>query len=90
MTVTNQNLIHRKIKRRPISGDACNHSVQNLLPSRLVSKILKFKIYIIILHVVVNGCETWSLTLREEHKLRVFKNRVQRRIFGPKMDEIIV
>jgi hypothetical protein len=39
--------------------------------------------------VVLYGCETWSLTLREEHKLRVFENRVLRRIFGPKRDEIL-
>jgi hypothetical protein len=38
--------------------------------------------------VVLYGCETWSLTLREEHKLRVFENRVLRRIFGPKRDEV--
>jgi hypothetical protein len=38
--------------------------------------------------VVLYGCETWSLTLREEHRLRVFKNRVLRRIFGPKRDEV--
>jgi hypothetical protein len=37
---------------------------------------------------VVYGCETWSLTLREEHRLRVFENRVRRKIFGPKRDEI--
>jgi hypothetical protein len=43
---------------------------------------------IIILQVVLYGCETWSLTLREEHTLRVFENRVLRRIFGPKMDEV--
>jgi hypothetical protein len=42
----------------------------------------------IILPVVLYGCETWSLTLREKHKLRVFKNRMLRRIFGPKMDEV--
>jgi hypothetical protein len=41
----------------------------------------------IILHAVLYGCETWSLTLREEHRLRVFENRVLRRIFGPKRDE---
>jgi hypothetical protein len=41
-----------------------------------------------ILPVVVYGCETWSLTLREEHRLRVFENRVLRRIFGPKRDEV--
>jgi hypothetical protein len=42
----------------------------------------------IILPVVLYGCETWSLTLREEHRLRVFENRVLRRIFGPKRDEV--
>jgi hypothetical protein len=42
----------------------------------------------IILPVVLYGCETWSLTLREEHRLRVFDNRVLRRIFGPKRDEV--
>jgi hypothetical protein len=42
----------------------------------------------IILPVVLYGCETWSLTLREEHRLRVFKNRVLRKIFGPKKDEV--
>jgi hypothetical protein len=50
---------------------------------------LKVKIYkTIILPVVLYGCETWSLTLREEHRLRVFENRVLRRIFGPMRDEI--
>jgi hypothetical protein len=43
----------------------------------------------IILPVVLYGCETWSLTLREEHRLRVFENRVLRRIFGPKRDEVM-
>ena len=38
--------------------------------------------------VVLYGCETWSLTLREEHRLRVFENRVLRRIFGPKKDGV--
>jgi len=42
----------------------------------------------IILTVVLYGCETWSLTLREECRLRVFENRVLRRIFGPKRDEV--
>jgi hypothetical protein len=42
----------------------------------------------IILPVVLYECETWSLTLREEHRLRVFENRVLRRIFGPKWDEV--
>jgi hypothetical protein len=42
----------------------------------------------VILSVVLYGCETWFLTLKEEHKLRVFENRVLRRIFGPKRDEV--
>ena len=55
----------------------------------LLSKNLKIKIYrIIILTVVLYGCETWSLTLREESKLRMFKNKVLRRIFGPRRDEV--
>ena len=65
------------------------HSVQNLLSSRLLSKNLKIKIYrTIILSLVLYGCETWSLTLREERKLRVFENMVLRRIFGPRMDDV--
>jgi len=63
--------------------------VQNLLSSRLLSKNLKIKIYrTIILPVVLYECETWSLTLREERKLRVFENMVLRRIFGPRRDEV--
>ena len=72
------------------SGSACYHSVQNLLSSRLLSKNLKIKIYrTVILPVVLYGCETWSLTLREERNLRVFENRVLRRIFGPRRDEVM-
>ena len=63
--------------------------MQNLLSSSLLSKTLKIKIYrTIILPVVLYGCETWSLTLREERRLRVFENRVLRRIFGSKRDEV--
>jgi hypothetical protein len=58
------------------------------LSSRLISKNLKIKIHkTVILPVVLYGCETLSLTLREEHRLRVFENRVLRRIFGPKREE---
>jgi hypothetical protein len=58
------------------------------LSSRLISKNLKIKIYkTVIFPVVLYGCETWSLTLREEHRLRVFESRVLRRIFGPKRKE---
>jgi hypothetical protein len=55
----------------------------------LLSKNLKIKIYrIIILPVVLYGCDTWSLTLREKRRLRVFENWVLRRVFGPKRDEV--
>jgi hypothetical protein len=88
MTLTNQNDIHDEIKSRLNSGNVCYHSVQNLLSSRLISKNLKIKIYkTVILPVVLYGCETWSLTLGEEHRLRGFENRVLRKIFGPKRDE---
>jgi hypothetical protein len=86
---THQNLIQEEIKRRVNSGNACYHSVQNLLSSHLLSKAVKDRTYkTIILHVVLYGCETWSLTLREEHKQRVFENRVLKRIFGPKRDGV--
>jgi hypothetical protein len=63
--------------------------IQNLLSSRLLSKNIKIRIYkTIILPVVLYACETWYLILREEHRLRVFENRVLRRIFGPKRDEM--
>ena len=57
------------------------------MSSRLLSKNLKFKIYkTIILPVVLYGCETWSFTLREKYRLRVFENRILGRVFGPKRD----
>jgi hypothetical protein len=63
--------------------------VQDLVSSSLLSKNTKIKIYrTIFLPVVLYGCETWSVTLREEHRLRVFENRVLRKIFGPKRDEV--
>jgi hypothetical protein len=70
-TLTDQNCIHEEIKSRLNSGNACYHSVQSLLSCRLLSRNVKVKIYkTIILSVVLYGCETWSLTLREEHRLR--------------------
>jgi hypothetical protein len=82
-------LIQEEIKRRLNSGNACYHSVQNLQSSHLLSKNLKIRVYkTIILPVVLYGCETWSLTLREEQRLRVFENRLLRKIFGPKRDEV--
>jgi hypothetical protein len=72
-----------QIKRSLNSANACYHSVQNLSSSRLLSKNINVRIYkIIILLVVLYGCKTLSLPLREEHKLRVL-----RRIFGPKREE---
>ena len=88
-TLTNRNSIAEEIKSRLKSGNTCYHSVQNLLSSRLLSKKLKIKIYrTVILLVVLYGCETWSLTLREERLLRVFENMVLRKIFGRRMDEV--
>jgi hypothetical protein len=88
-TVTHQNLIQEEITRRSSSGNACYHSVQKLLSSRLLCKHLKIRIYnIIIFPVFLYGCETWSLTLREEHGQGVFEKRVLRRIFAPKRNEM--
>jgi len=90
-TLTNQNSIQEQIKSRLKSGNACYHSVHNLLNSSLRFKNLKIIIYRArIFSVVLYGCETWSLTLREERGLTAFENRVLRRIFGPKRDEVII
>jgi len=63
--------------------------VKNLLSSSLLPKNLKIKIYrTITLPVVLYGRETWSLTLREKRRLRVFGNRVMKGIFGPERDEV--
>jgi hypothetical protein len=86
---TNQNSIQEEIKSRFDSGNACYHSVHNILSSSLLSKNIEIKIYrTIILPFDLYGCETWSLTLREERRLRVFENRVLKRILGPKRDEV--
>jgi hypothetical protein len=88
-TLTDQNYMQEEIKSRLNSGNSSYRSVQSLLSSRLLSRNLKVKIYrTIVLPVILYGCETWSVTLREEHNLRVFQNRVLRRIFGPKRDEV--
>ena len=88
-TLTNQNSSQVEIKSRLKSGNACYHSVRNLLCSSLLSKNIKIKIHrTIILPVVLYGRETWSLTLREERRLRVLVNRVLRGIFGPKRNEL--
>jgi hypothetical protein len=89
MALTNQNCIHQEIKISLNLGNACYHAVQNLLSYYLLSKNVKVEIYkTIILPVVLYGFETRSLTFREEHRLRMFENRVLRRIFGPKTDDV--
>jgi hypothetical protein len=88
-TLTDQNHMHEEIKSRLNSGNACYHSVQSLLSSRLLSRNVKVKTYkTIILPVVLYECESLSVVLREEHRLMVFENRVLRRIFIPKRDEV--
>jgi hypothetical protein len=88
-TLTNQNSIQEEIKNRLNRGNAGYYSVQNLLPSTLLPKNIKVKIHrTIILPVVFYGCETWSLTLREDRRLRVFQNRVLKILLGPKKDEV--
>ena len=78
-----------EIKSSLKSGNAYYLSVRNILSSILLAKNVKTKIYrAIILPVVLYGCETWSLTLREESRLKLFENRVLRRIFEPKMNEV--
>ncbi|KAJ4445713.1 hypothetical protein ANN_12398 [Periplaneta americana] len=88
-TVTNINDTREEIKRTINMGNACYYSIENLLSSSLLSKNLKVRIYkTVILPVLLYGCETWTLTLREEHRFRVFENKVLRKIFGAKRDEV--
>ena len=77
--LTNQNSVQKEINSRLMSGNACCHLVQNILSSSLLSKNLKIKIYGTIILPVLYGCETWSLTLREERRMRVSEDRVLRR-----------
>ena len=89
-TLTEQNSIQEEIKSRMKSRNVCYHSVQNLFSSSLPFKNLKIKIHRSgIMPLVLYGCETWSLILREERRLRVFENRVLRRIFGRRRDDVI-
>jgi hypothetical protein len=89
-TLTDQICMHKEIKSRLNLANACYHLVQRLLSSCLLSRNINFKIYkTIILPVVLYGCETSSLSLREQHRLRGFENKVLRRIFGPKRDEVM-
>jgi len=88
-TLTYKNSVQVQIKNRLMPANAGYHSVQNLMSSSLLSKSINIKIHrTIILPVVLCGCETWSLTLRKEYRLRVFENRALGRKFGPKRDEV--
>ncbi|KAJ4438940.1 hypothetical protein ANN_14894 [Periplaneta americana] len=88
-TVTYINDAREEIKHRINMGNACYYSVEKLLSPSLLSKNLKVRIYkTVILPVVLYGCETWTLNLREEQRLRVFENKVLRKIFGAKRDEV--
>jgi hypothetical protein len=87
-TLTNQNSIQEEIKSILKLGNACYHSVQNLLSSSLTCNNLKIKTYRTLILPVFYGYETWSFTLREDRSLRVFENRVLRGIFGTKTDEV--
>ena len=89
-TLTNQTSIQKEIKCRLKSGIACYFSVKHLLSSSSPSTNMKLKIYrIITLYVVLYGCETWLLTLREERSMRLFEDSVLRIMFGTKRDEVI-
>jgi len=86
----NQNSFHEEIKCRLQSGNTCYYLVQNLLYSSLLSKNIKVLIYgTITLPFVLYGCDTWSSTVSEEHRLRVFGNRVLRKVFGPMRGEVM-
>jgi len=85
-----QHSILEEFKRRLKSGNVCYHSVQNLLPSTLLPNNLKINIDSnIILPVVLCGDETWFLIMEEKCRLRVFENRVLRKIFGIKSNEVM-
>jgi hypothetical protein len=81
--------MHEETNSTLNSGNACCHSVQSLLSSRLLSRKVNVKIHkTIILPIVLCGCEIWSPSLRLEHRQTVLEKRVLRRIFGPKRDEV--
>lgn len=84
MNRSNKSKLHsRKINSRLKSGNAYDHLVQGLMSSSLLSKYRKIKIYRTRILLFLDGCETWSLTLRKEHMLKVFENRVLKMLFGP-------
>ncbi|KAJ4438854.1 hypothetical protein ANN_14807 [Periplaneta americana] len=90
-TVTNINDTREEIKRRINMENTCYYSVKKLLSSTLLSKNLKVRIYkTVILPVLLYGCETWTLTLREEHRLRVFENKKWRKKHSPSVSSCMI
>jgi hypothetical protein len=88
-TLRNQYYIHEEVDTSLKSDKFCYNSVQKFYSSNLRSKNIKIKVYrTTISPVVLYGWETWSLTLREEYRLRVFENKLQRRIFASKRDNV--
>jgi hypothetical protein len=88
-TLTNKNSVQGEFKSRLKSGDACYHSVQNLLSSSLLSLNLKVKVCrTIILPVVWYECETWSLEFRDEESLTLLENMALKKTFGPNSCEV--
>ena len=85
-TLTNQKSIHEEVKCKLQPGNACCYLMQNLLSYTLLSKNIKI-CRTIILPFVLYGCEMWSPTVSKEHRLRVFRNRVLMKIFGPTRDK---
>jgi hypothetical protein len=82
-------LIHEDIEGGLIPDNSCYHSVQKLLSSSPLSKNVNIKTYKSIISPVVSyGCETWSLILKGDHRLKIFENWVPRRICGQKRDEM--
>jgi len=88
-SIAYQNFIQEEFKSRLKSGNACYQSVRNLLFSSRLYKNMNSKIHrTMSLPVVLYGCESWSLTLREKRRLRVYQNRALRRLFTPKKYEV--
>jgi hypothetical protein len=84
-----QHSIQAGIQTRLASGNACYRTVQNILSSSLLSKNIRIKIFrTVILPVVFYGYQTWSLTLREKRRMRVFEKNMLMRTFGPTRDEL--
>ena len=75
--ITNRNEMHKEIKHRLNSGNACYYVLQGLLSSQLLSKNIKLKIYKTVIHPVkVYGCETWTFTMREEKSCKYFRIKI--------------